>query len=99
MYMYIDVYMYMYICVNLYICVYRDSIDSVQLEIVVGKMEKINIDFIDTNPRNVIIDPYLTLLKAILSSPLLPLCNNRVLILQSCYRESTKRIGQDRSQV
>jgi hypothetical protein len=95
------VYVYTYICINIciYMCVYRDSIDSVQLEIVVGKMEKINIDFIDTNPRNVIVDPYMTLLKAILSSPLLPLCNNRVLILQSCYRESTKRIGQDRSQV
>lgn len=75
----------------------RDSIDSVQLEIVVGKMQKMNIDFIDTNLRIVILDPYTILLKSILSSPLLPVCNNRVAILKTCYQESVKRIGQDKS--
>jgi hypothetical protein len=79
--------------------VYRDSIDSVQLEIVVDKMEKINVDFTDSNQRNVILDPYITLLKAILSSPLLPLCDNCVSILQTCYQESIKRIGRGKSQV
>lgn len=73
----------------------RQSIDSVQIDQAVSRVQSISVAFIDVKPINAVLFPYKTLLSAILSSPLLPLCHDRASMLQTCYEESSKRIGMD----
>ena len=73
----------------------RTSIDSVQMDLAVSNMQSISVAFVDENPINAVLFPCMTLLSAILSSPLLPLCRERSSMLQTCYKESVKRIGRE----
>ena len=73
----------------------RTSIDSVQIDLAVSHMQSISVAFVDEKPINALLFPCMTLLSAILSSPLLPLCRERSSMLQTCYREGVKRIGRE----
>ena len=74
------------------------SIDAVQLEVAMTKVRRTNVIFVDLNPEDVLLHPCRVLIKAILSSPLLPSLEQRALILRCTYREAVLRLGEEVTQ-
>lgn len=74
------------------------SIDAIQLEVATTKVRRTNVIFVDLNPKDVLLHPCRVLIKAILSSPLLPLLEQRALILRCTYREAVLRLGEEVTQ-
>lgn len=74
------------------------SIDARQLEVATTKVRRTNVIFVDLHPQNVLLHPCLVLIKAVLSSPLLPLIDERVSILRCTYREAVFRLGEEGTQ-
>ena len=74
------------------------SIDARQLEVAMTKVRRTNVIFVDLHPQNVLLHPCLVLIKAVLSSPLLPVIDERVAILRCTYREAILRLGEEVTQ-
>ena len=74
------------------------SIDARQLEVAMTKVRRTNIIFVDLHPQNVLLHPCLVLIRAVLSSPLLPVIDQRVSILRCIYREAILRLGEEVTQ-
>ena len=74
------------------------SIDARQLEVAMTKVRRTNVIFVDLHPKNVLLQPCHVLIKAILSSPLLPLIDQRASILRCTYREAILRLGEEVTQ-
>lgn len=74
------------------------SIDARQLEVAMTKVRRTNVIFVDLHPQNVLLHPCLVLIKAVLSSPLLPVLDERVAILRCTYREAILRLGEEVTQ-
>jgi hypothetical protein len=74
------------------------SIDAIQLEVAMTKVRRTNVIFVDLNPKDVLLHPCRVLIKAILSSPLLPSLEQRALILRCTYREAVLRLGEEVTQ-
>lgn len=69
------------------------ALDSIQLTTAASHITIADVAFIDADPQQLINRPHETLLRAILSSPLLPVSSAGVSLLKTCYRESCQRLG------
>ena len=69
------------------------TLDSVQKTMAARHIPKFHLSFLDDDPQQLLTHPHEMVVRVILNSPLLPMCEERVALLQCCYLESIKRLG------
>ena len=69
------------------------ALDSIQLTTAASHVTILGVAFVDENPQQLINSPHETLLRAILSTPLLPMSTAGASVLKASYHESCQRLG------